>query len=146
MCSNSDHYAIINSNCTLFACSLRTPKTSGSNRCGDDCYLEGNSCVSYCQTYSKPINNFCINCANITADNESSCSDIIGCYFESGEDKCLLEECTKYNVIECASVPNCTVIKGICLEVIIEKINSTAVGNAVGGIFIKYINIYYFYV
>jgi hypothetical protein len=44
-----------------------------------------------------------------------------------------LEECTKYNVIECASVPNCTVIKGICLDVIIEKLNSTVVGNAIGG-------------
>jgi hypothetical protein len=100
VCFNSDHYEIINSNCTLFACSLRTPKTSGSNRCGDDCY------------------------------------------FESEKDKCLLEECSKYNVIECASVPNCTVVKRICLDVIVEKVNSTVVGNAVGGFFIKYINIY----
>jgi hypothetical protein len=85
-CFNSDHYRIDNSNCTLLECVLRTAKTSGSNECGDDCYLEGNSCVSYCQIYSKPINNLYINCANITADNESSCSDIIGYYFESGKD------------------------------------------------------------
>jgi hypothetical protein len=135
-CTNEDLYELNDNNrsCILKECSVRTPNESLSNECGDDnCYLEGNTCVLNCYIYSKPINNVCVNCIDITADNESSCFGINGCYFESGKDRCVLEGCTKYNVIECSNIINCTVVNGICVEIKNGSINGSIAGNVIGG-------------
>jgi hypothetical protein len=65
-CSNSNHYEIINSNCTLKSCSSRIANDS-DNPCGvDNCYKDpqnGNKCIEICSGeshYSPSSSKICV--------------------------------------------------------------------------------------